>query len=39
MQIVVPYRDIGVREPSLIEHVKNILQRYPEGGQVLKVLL
>lgn len=36
---VVPDRDIGVKEPSLVEHVKNILQRYPEGGQILKVAI
>ena len=30
-------RNIGIEAPPLTELVKNILQRYPEGGQILKV--
>ena len=31
-------RNIGIQAPPLTKLVKSILQRYPEGGQILKVL-
>ena len=30
-------RNIGIQAPPLTKLVKSILQRYPEGGQILKV--
>ena len=31
-------RNIGIQAPPLTKLVKSILQRYPEGGQILKVV-
>jgi len=30
-------KNIGVEAPPLTAHLRNILDRYPEGGQILKV--
>ena len=29
--------DTGAQAPTLTRHISNILKRYPEGGQILKV--
>ena len=29
--------DFGTRQPPLTEFIKNLLQRYTDGGQILKV--
>ena len=28
---------VGAQAPPLTKHIRNILNRYPEGGQILKV--
>ena len=29
--------DFGTRQPPLTDFIKNLLQRYTDGGQILKV--
>jgi hypothetical protein len=31
--------EVGAQAPPLTKQISNILSRYPEGGQILKVLL
>ena len=34
-----PGTSFGQRPPSLLETLKGILERYPDGGQILKVII